>query len=242
MLFGAATDIGKVRKVNEDNFLIGTGESFPYIVVADGMGGHRAGEVASRIAVEVIDAELEKNLSTALDYVEAGEVLRQAFISANAKIYAYSKENHKVMGMGTTLTLAMVYQQKLIIAHVGDSRVYAIDKKRIQQITKDHSYVQELVSRGEITKEQAKNHPQKNYITRAMGVEDIIKVDIIIKPYDGEKILVCSDGLTNMLDDSEIFEILNNVKDLDGAAKILVDKANEAGGYDNITAAVMERN
>ena len=242
MLFGVATDIGRVRKVNEDNFFIGTDENFPYIVVADGMGGHRAGEVASRMAIEVIDTELTKNLNTDLDYVEVGEVIRQAFISANSAIYTYSKANFKVMGMGTTLTLAMVYQNKIIIAHVGDSRVYALSNKAIKQITKDHSYVQELVQRGEITKEQAKNHPQKNYITRAMGVEDIIKVDIIIKPYNGEKLVACSDGLTNMLDDDEIFDIINGATDSQTAAETLVEKANEAGGYDNITVAVMERN
>ncbi len=240
MVYGAATNIGKRRKVNEDSFLISELEDFPYILVADGMGGHKAGEIASIMAVETIKKHLEKNLKEGLDYVEAGEEIRQAFIAANSSIYTYSKNHNKVMGMGTTATLAMVYRGKLITAHVGDSRVYTAGSKLLQ-VTKDHSYVQELLLRGEITPEQAKNHPQKNYITRAMGVEDIVKVDIGIKAYKGEKILVCSDGLTNMLEDDEILKLLKTKKSVQERAEMLVDAANSAGGLDNITVAVMEK-
>ena len=239
MQYGAVTDIGKVRRINEDNYYVCEKPPFPYAVVADGMGGHEAGEIASMMVVDIIREYLEKNLSEELDYVEAGEVIRQAFISANSIIYEYAKEHYKVMGMGTTTTLAMIYSGKVIIAHVGDSRAYMIDKKKITQVTKDHSYVQELVSRGEITQEMAKHHPKKNFITRAMGAEETVKVDIIIKEYKGEKVALCSDGLTNFVEDEEIKTYLNGRRTLQKSAQALVDLANERGGGDNITIAVL---
>ena len=157
MRFGAVTDIGMRRKINEDNYCIHQDKGFPYAIVADGMGGHQAGEVASRMLIDIIEEQLNRELDVSLDYVEAGEVARQAFISANSIIYNYAKKNYKIMGMGTTATFVMIYQNKIITAHVGDSRAYMIGDS-ITQITKDHSYVQELVSRGEISPEMAKNH------------------------------------------------------------------------------------
>lgn len=241
MQFGAVTDIGKQRKINEDSYFVNDDDVFAYAIVADGMGGHQAGEVASMMAVDIIKDHLKNNLSANLDYVETGEVIRQAFISANSIIYTYAKNHYKIMGMGTTTTLSMIYGGKVITAHVGDSRSYMITDNGIKQITKDHSYVQELVSRGEITEEQARNHPKKNYITRAMGAEDTVKVDIIIKPYNGEKILLCSDGLSNYLYDEEIKENINKAKTLQKGAEKLVKLANDRGGRDNITAVVLER-
>ncbi len=241
MIYGAATDIGRVRMINEDNYAVTDTEPFPYAIVADGMGGHKAGEKASLMAVETICAELSRSLSKDMDYVEAGEAARRAFIEANSDIYNYSKLHYKVMGMGTTATLAMFHSDKLITAHVGDSRVYVTDGGELIQITKDHSYVQELVMRGEITPEQAKHHPNKNYITRAMGAEEAVKVDIVIRPYGGEKVIICSDGLTNMLDDDEILSIINDHGDLQSAADTLIRRANDAGGNDNITVVVLER-
>lgn len=241
MTYGAATDIGRVRNINEDNYAVSESAPFPFAIVADGMGGHKAGEKASLMAVDVVRAELLEKLSEDMDYVEAGEAARRAFIEANSSIYTYSKLHYKVMGMGTTATLAMLHSDKLITVHVGDSRAYIIDNNSIIQVTKDHSYVQELVMRGEITPEQAKHHPNKNYITRAMGAEEAVKVDISIRPYNGEKVLLCSDGLTNMLDDDEILEIINKYSDLHAAAEALIDRANEAGGNDNITVVVLER-
>ncbi len=239
MQYGAVTDVGKVRKINEDNYYVCENAAFPYAVVADGMGGHQAGEVASEMAVDIIRGYLAQNLSEELDYVEVGEVIRQSFISANSIIFEYAKNHYKVMGMGTTTTLAMIYGGKVIIAHVGDSRAYMIDSEKITQATKDHSYVQELVSRGEITPEMAKHHPKKNFITRAMGAEETVKVDIIIKPYNGEKIALCSDGLTNFVEDEEIKEYLNSKETLQDAAQALADLANERGGGDNITIAIL---
>lgn len=235
MRFGAITDIGMRRKINEDSYCLHDEEIFPYAVVADGMGGHQAGEIASRMAVDIIEDYLNKNLNEALDYVEVGEVIRQSFISANSIIYNYAKNHYKVMGMGTTATLAMIYQNKIITANVGDSRAYKVAKNGIQQLTRDHSYVQELVLRGEISPEMAKHHPKKNYITRAMGAEDTVKVDISIKPYDGETLILCSDGLTNFVDDDEIRAHIKRKKALQKSAEDLVALANSRGGSDNIT-------
>lgn len=235
MQFGAITDIGMRRKINEDSYCIHENDPFPYAVVADGMGGHQAGEIASMMAVDIIENYLNKNLNEVLDYVEAGEVVRQSFISANSVIYNYAKSHYKVMGMGTTATLAMVYQNKIITANVGDSRAYQIGKSGIQQLTRDHSYVQELVMRGEISPEMAKHHPKKNYITRAMGAEDTVKVDISIKPYNGETLVLCSDGLTNFVDDDEILSHIKRKKALQKSAEELIALANSRGGSDNIT-------
>ncbi|NDO19831.1 Stp1/IreP family PP2C-type Ser/Thr phosphatase [Lachnospiraceae bacterium MD329] len=235
MRFGAITDIGMRRKINEDSYCIHNEEIFPYAVVADGMGGHQAGEIASRMAVDMIEDYLNKNLNEALDYVEAGETIRQSFISANSIIYNYAKNHYKVMGMGTTATLAMIYQNKIITANVGDSRAYKVSNTDIQQLTRDHSYVQELVMRGEISPEMAKHHPKKNYITRAMGAEDTVKVDISIKPYNGETLVLCSDGLTNFVDDEEILSHVKRKKALQKSAEDLTALANSRGGSDNIT-------
>lgn len=239
MQFGAVTDIGMKRKINEDNYYVNESDTFPYAIVADGMGGHQAGEVASMMVVDIIEEQLRNNLNTGLDYVEAGEVLRQAFIFANSTVYNYAKDHYKIMGMGTTATLAMIYQGKVITAHVGDSRAYMAGDD-IVQITRDHSYVQELVSRGEISPEMAKHHPKKNYITRAMGAEDTVKVDISIKPYNGETVVVCSDGLTNFVEDDEILAHLKKQNTLAEGAQKLAELANSRGGRDNITIVALK--
>lgn len=240
MQYGAITDIGMRRRINEDNYSIHDDERFPYVIVADGMGGHEAGEVASMMVVDLTRNQLEKNLDDELDYVEAGEAVRQAFISANNTIYNYAKEHYKVMGMGTTATFAMIYKGKVITAHVGDSRAYMADKD-IRQLTKDHSYVQELVSRGEISPEMAKHHPRKNYITRAIGAEDTVKVDVSIKPYNGEVIILCSDGLTNYVDDDEILGHIKKYKPLQKACEQLMELANKRGGGDNVTVVALRK-
>ncbi|MDD6484083.1 MAG: Stp1/IreP family PP2C-type Ser/Thr phosphatase [Clostridiales bacterium] len=241
MQFGAVSDIGRVRKINEDSFFVSKNELFPYIIVADGMGGHEAGEVASRMMTDIVENHLRRNLDGEMDYVEAGEAIRQAFVAANSIIYTYAKNHYKVMGMGTTATLAMIFKGKLIAAHVGDSRGYKLYSGHIEQITKDHSYVMELVARGDITMEEAKHHPKKNFITRAIGAEDIVRVDISIFPYEGETVLLCSDGLTNFVEDNEILEYMLNADNLQCGVERLVRLANERGGRDNITAAAMKK-
>lgn len=235
MNYTKISDVGKIRKLNEDSCYYNNNESFPYGIVADGMGGHAAGEIASMMLVDIVTNHLKNKLSKSLDYVEVGEQIRRSIINANGIIYNYSKKHYKVMGMGTTASVAMIYNKKLITAHVGDSRVYLVKDDGIEQITKDHSFVQELLTRGEITLEEAKHHPKKNFITRAVGVDDFVKVDVTIKSYEGGVVFICSDGLTNYVGDEEIKEHIKNGSNLQDTAQKLIDLANERGGKDNIT-------
>ncbi len=235
------TDIGKKREINEDSFFVYCDdERILCGCVADGMGGHACGEVASKMAVDIIEQCVKNDINCDMDYVEFGETVRKGFVEANYRIYRYAQENGFLNNMGNTATFAAIYRDKLITVHIGDSRVYAIDDG-IVQITKDHSYVQELVLRGEITPEEAAKHPQKNYITRAMGIEGNVKVDVGIMQYSGESVLICSDGLTNMLTDDEIFEIVSENTDLRCCADELVCRANKKGGTDNITAVMLKK-
>lgn len=238
MKFGTMTDVGRIRKINEDTYKVFAGAYFSYGIVADGMGGHLAGEVASEMSVNKISEYINEHMSTELDKFQVKEVLRRAFLYANREIYEYSCNTESVMGMGTTSTLCMIYDGNIIYAHVGDSRAYMLGSSP-EQITRDHSFVQELVKLGQITPEEAKHHPRRNYITRAMGVESEVRVDTGIKPYNGERILLCSDGLFNDLDDSELFETAK-YGDPQDCAERLVKLANEKGGSDNITAVLME--
>ncbi len=238
MEIAALTDIGKHRKRNEDNVRAGECENFAYAVVADGMGGHKAGEVASEMAVQIIEKELLENEQTEESLINN---IKGAYIDANSKIFKHAEENQKVLGMGTTAVLAVIYKGKLYIANVGDSRAYMIKKGEISQISKDHSYVQKLVDSGVITKEQAMNHPKRNYITRAMGTEEGIKADVFVKDYRGETVLLCSDGLSGLVTDKEISDIVRESESLADAAKKLVEAANQKGGTDNITVALLRK-
>ena len=239
---GAVSDVGRVRSLNEDSFHLYGGLRYGYGLVADGMGGHKAGEIASSMAIESI----KKTISSGMkgygkhksDDIKA--MLCEAVVKANKEIYDYAKADFAMLGMGTTVSLALIYDQKMYIAHVGDSRVYRIKDNKIEQMTTDHSYVNELVSMGQITKEQAKSHPKKNVITRAVGTEPSIRVDVSEYTYKGETILICSDGLTNLVGDSEIASITSGAKSLNDAAKKLVTLANERGGSDNITVIIFD--
>lgn len=234
----ALSDVGKVRRLNEDCCGYYIGEDYLYALVCDGMGGHLAGEVASKMAVTIISKYISENLSRELDKFQAKEVIVRAFKKANEDIYNYSCKNDSVMGMGTTATLVMVREGYIIYAHIGDSRAYMISKK-ITQITRDHSYVQELVRIGQITPEEAKHHPRRHYITRAMGVEESVKTDAGIKAYNGEKILLCSDGLHGEVDDAQLHMVVSEMSAEKGVAR-LIELANERGGADNITAVIIE--
>lgn len=239
MNIGAFTDKGAVRKLNEDSFFI-TGGRYTYGMVADGMGGHQAGEVASSMVCDIVQREIKKGFYDGMDCADAAGVVKRAFIEANSAVYSYAATHSKMMGMGTTATFAMIYRDKIITAHVGDSRIYSVGSSSIRQITHDHSYVQELLESGQISAEMARNHPKKNYITRAMGTEETIKVDVDFFNYYGEIVIICSDGLTNMVDDDTICSIVNkHKKDLTTAAKTLVQTANDNGGADNITVVAL---
>lgn len=241
MRMGAYSDTGRVRKVNEDSYFSYRNENLMGAMVADGMGGHAKGDVASKMATMIVKDHIIRMFDPNMDYIELGEMIRRAFIEANAEIYEYSRHNEGAEGMGTTASMAFIYKGKLIVVHVGDSRVYTVKNGEIKQITTDHSLVQELLSRGRITSDDAKNHPQKNVITRAIGTEATIKVDVLNVDYNDETVIVSSDGLTNLVSDTQIMEIINECEDLQEGVEALVALANKKGGMDNITCIAFDK-
>ena len=224
------TDVGRVRDGNEDGF-IDQADRLGLVAVADGMGGHRAGEVASATALEALRAS-----------VANGQSLRDAIEGANDAVLEKSESDLELHGMGTTLTAGMLGSDGyLVVGHVGDSRAYLARDGELTQITTDHSLVEEMVRDGVLTPEQAEVHPQRSTITRALGIDPRVDVDeypIELQP--GDRILFCSDGLTTMVRPDEIAGILSREPDPKRAAQLLVDAANAAGGEDNITAVIIE--
>ena len=233
----AGTDIGCVRTMNQDGYFSSPGPVGPFpnlFIVADGMGGHQAGDYASRYAIETFFEYIRQTDSTNLI-----RVMDEGIAEANRRVLEKSLENEELAGMGTTMVVAFVEGGQLYVANVGDSRLYLIGRE-ITQVTEDHSYVAAMMRAGELTEEQARNHPEKNVITRAIGVSRDVKADFFevdLKPED--KVLMCSDGLSNMIEDQRLYDVIssNNVED---SVKILIDEAKRNGGYDNITAIVIE--
>ncbi|MFZ5966319.1 MAG: Stp1/IreP family PP2C-type Ser/Thr phosphatase [Bacillota bacterium] len=235
MEFGVISDIGKIRDINEDAFYVS--DKINLFMVADGMGGHNAGEVASNIAINTISTYIEEKIqnqkNTTTESVHA--ILKKAVLDANKQIYAKANEDVDCQGMGTTLTLGLLLQ-KLYIGHIGDSRAYVLKDNCISQITQDHSLVAELVKNGSITEDEAKVHPQRNIITRALGTEKEISVDIQHFDLESGAILVlCTDGLSNLIHEKEILECFSHCSNMQAGCEHLVSLANERGGHDNIT-------
>lgn len=240
MRFYGITDVGRERSINEDYISVPkSSEDLQMFILADGMGGASAGEVASKEAVEASKSYIEKNIEKALsgDPDEIRELILNAILEANKRVIELSNDILEYQGMGTTLIILYVFKNKVYIGHVGDSRVYRIRKNIIRQLTKDHSFVQELVNSGTITRQEAKNHPQKNALTKVIGYEADLKPDIITKGFlKDDVILICSDGLSNMLENLEIYEIITkNIFDTKTMSEELIAKANEVGGLDNIS-------
>ncbi len=231
------SNVGIQRKVNQDAYLAATIKNIDrtsYVfAVADGLGGHRSGEIASQTAVDFI----KNNLSRIRNYFDSEEMM--AFVNdINHELKKIGDGEPARLGMATTLTMCILDGDELCICHVGDSRAYAITESEINRLTKDHSLVQILVDEGKITQEEAEIHPQKNVITRALGTDTSVKVDFYRYPVDPESTyLVCSDGLFNMLCDREIKKLVNE-NNLEQAAKLLIDSANKNGGKDNITVVL----
>ena len=243
MEIGACSHVGKIREINEDAFFIAKDHENIFIV-ADGMGGHNAGEVASNIAIDTITAYIHTNMNIQEENQELliFREIRKAIIEANRKILERSTADENCQGMGTTLTLALILS-KVYIGHIGDSRAYRISKQCMTQITEDHSLVAELVKNGSITEAEAKTHPQRNIITRALGTDENIKIDIYSVPFETEDIVVlCTDGLTNLVESSEILECMLYSESIKSACEHLVELANERGGYDNITILAIKNN
>ena len=235
------TDIGKVRKLNEDYmYASNANDKIKLFIIADGMGGYNAGEVASKIATESAREYIQQNFEKSKSSKEEIEnLIKDAIIYANNEVYNKSKKNKELSGMGTTIDICLIYNSKLYIGHVGDSRVYRIRKDFIRKITRDDSYVQTLIEDGTITKEQAFNHPRKNMITKAIGCDKIVNPTVYTKTFiKNDIIILTTDGLTNMVKDKEILELVktNNENIVD----VLVDTANKNGGSDNITVIVIK--
>ena len=225
------TDVGMQRQANEDNFIARS----PLFVVADGMGGAQAGEVASQTAVEVFKHGLPDGVPEA--------TLQQMIGVANRNIHDQAHADSSLSGMGTTITAAFVNSEReeVVVGHVGDSRAYRLRNGILQRLTRDHSLVEEMRRRGQITEEQAEDHPQRSIITRALGPEPEVEVDIQAVPAEpGDIFLLCSDGLTTMLNDERIRELMSGATSLEAAVKTLVDEANRAGGRDNITVSIFQ--
>ena len=224
---GVATDIGKVREGNEDSFLIEP----PLYAVADGMGGHRGGEVASQLALVTVEQLFRQGQGTLAEQVR----------EANRAVFERSSEDRKVTGMGTTLTAAAVRGNEVHLVHVGDSRAYLLRAGALRQLTEDHTLVGRMLKAGEITEAEAEVHPHRNVLTRALGTEPDVSVDERdVGMLDGDRLVLCSDGLTNMVTESQIQAILESTTDAQEAADRLVRAANRAGGVDNITVVVLD--
>ncbi len=223
------TEVGKVRDGNEDTYVVD--ERLALFAVADGMGGHRGGEVASATAIEALRAA-----------VAGGRPIDDAVRSANSAVIEKAEQDPNLTGMGTTLTAAVVVGgASLLIAHVGDSRAYRLRAGNIERLTEDHSLVEELVREGRLTPEQAESHPQRAIVTRALGVDDPVEVDLYtVDVRAGDRVIICSDGLTTMLRERDIESIARTEPDTRLAANKLVEAANDAGGEDNITVVVID--
>ncbi len=232
------TDIGIRRKMNQDYFYTSempVGNLPNLFIVADGMGGHNAGEYASRHAVETMVSVAE-----ASSYTQPASILEEAIKAANEELRRKAAEDISMRGMGTTIVAAAISDHRIYVANVGDSRLYLVNRG-IKQITRDHSFVEEMVRRGELDKETAREHPDKHIITRAVGATDEIEIDFFeaeIGPED--EILLCSDGLTNMVEDGDIRTIIKGQRDTAEKAEKLIHAANQNGGKDNITVVVID--
>ena len=234
----AKSDIGKVREMNQDYYYISNSlDEVQLYMLADGMGGYNGGEIASRLAIQTAKSYIENNFKEIpKDKDSIIQLVGSSMEYANMVVYEKSKEDPELEGMGTTLEICLIYNNKVFI---GDSRIYRIRNEFIRKLTQDHSYVQKLVKDGTITKEEAEHHPQKNMLMKALGCNAFIEPDVMVKGFLKDDILIMStDGLTNLVKQEDIFRLAK--KDFERAPKELVDLANQNGGYDNITVVVIK--
>ena len=237
----AKSDVGKVREINEDSFYISDSlDEVQLYILADGMGGYKGGEIASKLAIQSAKNYIENNFKQIeKDKDSIIQLVGSSVEYANMIVYEKSKENKELEGMGTTLDICLIYNNRVFIGHVGDSRVYRIRKEFMRKLTQDHSYVQKLVKDGTITKEEAVHHPQKNMLMKALGCNAFVEPDVMVKGFLKDDILIMnSDGLTNLVSQDDMFREAK--KDIEQAPKELVKLANEKGGYDNITVIVIK--
>ncbi len=242
MLVSGYSDKGIVRNSNQDAFQIGmTDDGISWAVVCDGMGGANSGDIASRLAADHFSAALKAGLRPNMSEHSIMNLLRSAVTTANIRVFDKSKESPEFNGMGTTIVASLVIGKTAYFIHAGDSRAYILSGDEFFQITRDHSIVQSMIEDGKLTIEEARFHPRKNVITRALGVDESVEPEFNVYDLnDGDIILLCTDGLTNFVDSEDIVKVLKSSADGNQKAELLVEKANENGGGDNITAVVLE--
>ncbi len=244
MVFSAKTDTGYIRPHNEDclgSYVSRDGKT-TFLIVADGMGGMNAGEVASRMQVELFIKKVSELDCSGWEDDRLAWIAGEAIQEANAAIYKKAMEDSDKYGMGTTAVVCILHGDKLITANVGDSRAYISTKSELIRVTRDHSYVEDLVRQGAISSRQAKEHPDRNIITRAVGCMKEIKVDIFINDFEKDSVLLmCSDGLNNMVEDDYLQSLIRRNKNMDKLADRLIAVAKKNGGVDNITVIVARR-
>ena len=241
MEFSYLTDPGKVRDHNEDSVTIvknQTGEVL--MIVADGMGGHKGGEIASSIAITHIGKRFT-DTSTVGNKEDAISFLKEVVSEANMLLYSRALRNPESAGMGTTIVMALLTKDFLLFGNIGDSSGYVIKNKKLYKITNDHTLVNLLVKSGELTPEEAKHHPRKNVLMRALGTNISVEMDVFDVETDVEGILLCSDGLTNMLEDDQIENVLDSNLSIDEKLQKLIYKCNNRGGTDNISVAYLKK-
>ncbi|MDR7869893.1 MAG: Stp1/IreP family PP2C-type Ser/Thr phosphatase [Tissierellaceae bacterium] len=241
MIVCGKTDNGLSRENNQDSLFISDLEDLPLFIVADGMGGHNAGEIASNIAVETIKEKFLENRNKLINKDNIIKTIEESICEANKKIYFEALSTPHYSGMGTTLTMAYIFDESVYIGHIGDSRAYYIDDSGIEQITEDDSLVNELIKNGSITKEEAFTHPQRNVITKALGTSIDIDINVQTLEYKvGNILIICSDGLSNMVKENRILDIVKSEENVKLACERLVELAKENGGLDNITIIIIK--
>lgn len=240
----AITDKGIVRRQNQDAYFAYSNDEkqFALLIVCDGMGGAKAGNVASELATETFMNTVESGYSDGCSHDEIVTLLKEALRSANDAVYEKSLTSDDFSGMGTTLVAALLTKDDAIVLNVGDSRAYSILGKEITQITKDHSFVEDLIDRGDISREEAQHHPNKNLITRALGTSPEIACDIFhVEIHDGDYLLLCTDGLTNLLEDYEILYEINNSQNIEECCEKLLQITIARGAPDNVTIVLFQK-
>ncbi len=232
------TDIGLVRESNQDAYAFGKFDKGDcWVIVCDGMGGVSGGQVASSICVEKVAEALKRGYRDNMNISSAKNLLTSAISAANSAVFSEAQENYELKGMGTTVVAVLVLGSVAVIAHVGDSRAYLLNEE-IKSVTKDHSFVQLLIDTGKITEEEAKVHPDRNVITRAVGIEHVVDVEIdIVDVCNKDRLLICTDGLNGYVEDADILKTVNQYGD--SSTEKLVEMANNAGGRDNVTVVIL---
>ena len=237
----AKSDIGKSRDMNQDNFYAATeNDEIKLYILADGMGGYQGGEIASSVAVYSAQNFICNNFkNTSKERKDILKLISDSMEYANLMVYERSKEAEELKDMGTTLDVCLIYNNRAFIGHVGDSRIYRIRKNIMRKLTTDHSYVQTLVDDGKITKEEANTHPKKNMLVKAIGCNSLVEPDLMCRGFLKDDIIfMCSDGLTNMLTDKQIYDVL--LENSENPAAALINAANREGGIDNITVIILD--